>query len=124
MGVRCACQGAVCIGVNVGGVERFPDCFLVCVRAHVCVEECWVVVPCQACDKIPRQGGTGAWGRVRRGRCACQGLRVVVNVGGVGRLPDCCRVRVHVCVGGGAMGGRDQSVGVGGGRAKELCAVA
>ncbi len=79
MGVRCACQGAVCIGVNVGGVERFPDCCLVCVRAHVCVEECWVVVPCQACDEIPWEGGTGAWGwtvRVLRGcvqwrECAC-----------------------------------------------------
>jgi hypothetical protein len=108
-------------------VERFPYCCcLVYVHARVCVEECWVVVPCQACDKIPREGGAGAWGRVRRGRCACQGLRAVVNVGGVGRFPDCCRVRVHahVCVGGGVLRGRDQSVGVGGVRAKEPCAVA
>ncbi len=56
-------------------------------------------------------------------RAACSG----VNVGGVERFPDCCRVCVHahVCVGGGALGGRDQSVGVGGcARVKEPCAVA
>ncbi len=55
-----------------------------------------------------------------------KGLCAVVNVGGVGRLPDCCRVRVHahVCVGGGTLGGRDQSVVVGDVRAKEPCAVA
>ncbi len=107
--------------------ERFPYCCcLVYVHAHVCAEEWWEVVPCQACDKIPREGGAGAWGGVRRGRCACQGLRAVVNVGGVGRLPDCCRVRVHahVCVGGGVLRGRDRSVGMGGVRAKEPCAVA
>ncbi len=64
VGVRCPCQGAVCSCVIVGGVERLPDCCLVYVHAHVCVEECWVVVPCQACDKIPTAGCDGGvgWG--------------------------------------------------------------